>query len=65
MNPLKPDDLVETPTGRMAKISEVNPGNRRTVVYLDDDGGSAVLPCSLLKLMLSAPVRPWKKHTLE
>jgi hypothetical protein len=53
----KVDDLVETPTGRFAQIIAVLPGNRREVVYRDDQGGGADLPVRLLTLVHSAPVK--------
>lgn len=65
MGPLfKPNDMVETALRRPARISEVLPRHRRKVVYLDDEGGVAELPTSALTLVMEAPVKPWKTHTL-
>lgn len=59
--PFKVDDLVETPTGRVAQIIAVLPGNRREVVYRDDQGGGADLPVRLLTLVHSVPVKGFAK----
>lgn len=60
--PFKPDDLVETPTGRFAQITAVLPQNRREIVYRDDQGGAAELPVRLLRLVHSAHVKGFTKR---
>lgn len=58
--PFKPGDLVETPTGRMARVVEVLPENRRALDYVDDAGGRVSLPMRLLNLVHSWPVQGFR-----
>lgn len=60
MEIIKPGDLVETPSGRHAKVIEVEPGRNRLLQYCDNREG-VVLPAALLKVLRAAPVRPWPK----
>lgn len=58
--PLKPGDLVRTPSGRTAIVDELRPDGRRDLRYTDFDGGEAALRPELLTLVKSAPCTPWK-----
>lgn len=61
---IKPRDIVETPSGRLAKVREVLPANERRVEFLDAQGGEAEFRVCHLKLVHVASHRPWKERKL-
>ena len=62
--PLKPGDLVRTPSGRTARVNELRADGRRDVRFVDLDGGEAALHPNKLVLVASAPIVPWKKRVI-
>lgn len=63
--PLKPGDLVRTPSGRTALVDDLRWDGRREIRFVDLDGGEAALRPEHLTLVAAAPVRPWKVRTLR
>lgn len=63
--PLKPGDLVRTPSGRTARVDELRPDGRREVRFVDLEGGEAALRPELLTLVIAGPVVPWKTRVLR
>lgn len=62
--PLKPGDLVRTPGGRTAVVTELRGDGRRDVRFVDGDRDEAALRPELLVVVARAPVIPWKRHRL-
>jgi hypothetical protein len=65
MHVLKPDDLVSTPRGRLARVLEILPGHKRLCRYECGDRGEFVLAAGLLKLQESAKPRRWLERRRE
>ena len=58
----KPRDLVETPSGRVAKVLELNPDGSRRLRYTDGKREEVDLMPAHLRLVHEARVRPWLHH---
>lgn len=63
--PLKPGDLVRTPTGRTARVDDLRADGRREIRYVDLEGGTAALLPSSLTVVMRSPVIPWKTRILR
>lgn len=61
----KPRDTVELPSGRLGLVVAVLPEHRREVQYLDGQGGTVILPASLLRVRVNAKPQPWPVRTME
>lgn len=55
----KPRDLVKTPSGRLAEVTNIRADGKRDLEYKDADGGQVALAPSALELVKSATPRPW------
>jgi hypothetical protein len=62
---LKEGDLVFTPTGRMAKVIGIGQNGERELRYVDLAGEEVTLRVVHLRLISSAPIRPWKIRVLR
>jgi hypothetical protein len=62
--PLKPGDLVRTPSGRTARVEELRTDGRRDLRFVDGDRGEAALRPEKLTIIARAPVLPWTRHRL-
>ena len=58
----KPRDLVETPSGRTAKVVELNADGSRKLRYTDGSREEVSLMPAHLRLVHEAKVRPWLHH---
>jgi hypothetical protein len=63
--PLKPGDLVSTPSGRIARVDDLRADGRREIRFVDLEGGEAALRPELLTIVMRAPVTPWKIRILR
>lgn len=63
--PLKPGDLVRTPSGRTAKVEDLRPDGRREIRYVDVEGGTVALRPEVLTILVRGPVYPWKTRILR
>jgi len=61
--PIKPDDLVRTPSGRTCLCLELRPAGFRLIEDVAT-GQRSILHASELYLVRSAPVKRWPSHTL-
>jgi len=59
----KPRDIVTTPSGRMAKVTEILRGGERRVKFFDNDEVADFKVCHLT-LMSEGKVQPWRERTL-
>lgn len=60
----KPRDIVTTPSGRMAKVTEILPGGERRVKFLDQPDEVADFKICHLTLITEGKIRPWTEHKL-
>jgi hypothetical protein len=58
---IKPEDLVETPTGRTARCREINPDGSREFEDVVTGERFDLMP-RLVRLLLSAAPRRWKTY---
>jgi hypothetical protein len=58
---IKPEDLVETPTGRTARCVELNADGSRTFEDIVTRERFALMP-RLVRLLHSAPPKRWKSY---
>lgn len=56
---IKPRDKVLTPTGRLAEVISLTADGRRELMYLDEVASYVTLEPEMLRVVYSAPVRPW------
>lgn len=63
--PLKPGDLVRTPSGRTGRVDDLRWDGRREIRYVDLEGGTVALRPEKLVLVAASPVRPWKTRVLR
>lgn len=59
--PIKPGDLVRTPSGATGTVESVNPDGSRELRLLNGD--RLALKPAHLRVVRSAPVLPWPKRT--
>jgi hypothetical protein len=56
---IKPNDLAVTPTGRTVRCEDLNPDGSRAVIDIVTGDRFDLLP-QHLKLLVQAPILPWK-----
>ena len=62
---IKEGDVVVTPTGRMARVTGIGAHGERDLRYMDLSGDEVTMRAAHLRLICSAPVRPWKIRVLR